>query len=132
MNENNQNLGGPGAIPGGEPGSNGSGMITLLLILSDEKVRASTRAALEGLPGVELVGERSELRSGLLLARQLRPRVVLLDLPDINSDEALSAAGAFKLDAPDIALFLMSNTLDPQVLLKAIRSGAQEVLKKPL
>jgi len=106
--------------------------ITLLLILSDEKVRGSTRAALEGLPGVELVGERSELRSGLLLARQLRPRVVLLDLPDINSDEALSAAGSFKLDSPDVALFLMSNTLDPQVLLKAIRSGAQEVLKKPL
>src|SRR5678816_1696606 len=122
---------GSGLIPP-DPESNGSGTITLLLILSDEKVRASTRAALEGLPGVELVGERSELRSGLLLARQLRPRVVLLDLPDINTDEALSAAGSFKLDAPDIALFLMSNTLDPQVLLKAIRSGAQEVLKKPL
>ena len=126
------NLGGSGAIPPpGEPASNGSGSITLLLILSDEKVRASTRAALEGLPGVEVLGERSELRSGLLLARQLRPRVVLLDLPDA-SDEALSAAGSFKLDSPDVALFLMSNTLDPQVLLKAIRSGAQEVLKKPL
>ncbi|HEY2924582.1 MAG TPA: P-loop NTPase, partial [Candidatus Eisenbacteria bacterium] len=42
------------------------------------------------------------------------------------------AAGSFKLDSPDIALFLMSNTLDPHVLLKAIRAGAQEVLKKPL
>jgi len=126
-------IGGSGEIPppGHKPESNGSGSITLLLILNDEKVRDSTRAALEGLPGVEVVGERSELRSGLLLARQLRPRVVLLDLPDA-SDEALSAAGSFKLDSPDVALFLMSNTLDPQVLLKAIRSGAQEVLKKPL
>lgn len=132
MSEGNHNIGGPGMTPGGEPGSNGSGSITLLLILSDEKVRGSTRAALEGLPGVELVGERSELRSGLLLARQLRPRIVMLDLPDLNADEALSAAGSFKLDSPDVALFLMSNTLDPQVLLKAIRSGAQEVLKKPL
>src|SRR5689334_16015759 len=117
MNDTN-NIGGPGATPGGSPESNGSGMISLLLILSDEKVRGSTRAALEGLPGVELVGERSELRSGLLLARQLRPRIVLLDLPDTNSDEALSVAGSFKLDSPDVALFLMSNTLDPQVLLK--------------
>src|SRR6266446_1262717 len=105
--------------------------ITLLLILNGDRDRDSARAALEGLPGVEVVGERSELRSGLLLARQLRPRVVLLDLPDAYED-ALSAAGSFKLDAPDIALFLMSNTLDPQVLLKAIRAGAQEVLKKPL
>ena len=78
-----------------------------------------------------MLRERSELRSGLLLARQLRPRIVLLDLPDAY-EEALSAAGSFKLDAPDIALFLLSNSLDPQVLLKAIRSGAQEVLKKPL
>ncbi|HMI31095.1 MAG TPA: P-loop NTPase, partial [Candidatus Limnocylindrales bacterium] len=124
-------LGAPSGVSMGEPESNGSGSITLLLILNDENNRHSTRAALEGLPGVEVVGERSELRSGLLLARQLRPRVVLLDLPDA-SDEALVAAGSFKLDSPDVALFLMSNTLDPQVLLKAIRAGAQEVLKKPL
>jgi pilus assembly protein CpaE len=124
-------FGAPSGVSMGEPESNGSGSITLLLILNDENNRHSTRAALEGLPGVEVVGERSELRSGLLLARQLRPRVVLLDLPDA-SDEALVAAGSFKLDSPDVALFLMSNTLDPQVLLKAIRAGAQEVLKKPL
>src|SRR3989449_10180419 len=115
--------------PGGQEGDGQP--ITLLLILSGDKDRDSARAALEGLPGVEVVGERSELRSGLLLARQLRPRVVLLDLPDAY-EEALSAAGSFKLDSPDVALFLMSNTLDPQVLLKAIRAGAQEVLKKPL
>ncbi len=117
--------------PGTEPESNGSEPVTLLLILNGERDRTSTRAALEGLPGVEVLGERSELRSGLLLARQLRPRIVILDLPDAYED-ALSAAGSFKMDSPDIALFLMSNTLDPQVLLKAIRSGAQEVLKKPL
>lgn len=134
MIDNNTPPGGKGASPNppvGEPAGNGAAPVTLLIILSDERDRFSTRAALDGLPGVEVVGERSELRSGLLLARQLRPRVVLLDLPDA-SEEALSAAGSFKLDAPDTALFLMSNTLDPQVLLKAIRAGAQEVLKKPL
>ncbi len=109
----------------------GGGGVTVLLILEDDVNRRLTRAVLEGLPGVQVAGERSELRSGLLLARQLRPRIVLLDLPDAY-EEALSAAGNFKLDCPDAALFLMSNSLDPQVLLKAIRAGAQEVLKKPL
>ena len=132
MTSNGSNHNGGGASDHGlEPESNGSEPITLLLILNDERDRNSTRAALEGLPGVEVLGERSELRSGLLLARQFRPRIVLLDLPD-SCDGALSAAGSFKLDSPDVALFLMSNTLDPQVLLKAIRAGAQEVLKKPL
>jgi pilus assembly protein CpaE len=107
------------------------GAVTVLLILEDDANRRTTRAALQGLGGVEIVGERNELRSGLLLARQRVPRVVLLDLPD-NYDEALTAAGHFKLDAPDTALFLLSNSLDPQLLLKAIRAGAQEVLKKPL
>jgi len=109
----------------------GAEAVTVLLILEDEANRRGTRAAIEGLPGIEIVGERGELRSGLLLARQLRPRIVLLDIPD-GYEEALSAAGNFKMDSPDVALFLMSNTLDPQVLLKAIRAGAQEVLKKPL
>lgn len=113
------------------PAGYGSNEVTILLILEDDVNRRATRNALQGLPGVEVVGERNELRSGLLLARQRMPRIVLLDLPD-DYEEALTAAGQFKLDAPDTALFLLSNTLDPQLLLRAIRAGAQEVLKKPL
>ncbi len=119
---------GPGRDHGAAPRPDA---VTLLLILEDEQNRRSTRAALQGLPGVEIVGERFELRSGLLLARQRHPRIVLLDLPD-SYEEALNAAGQFKQDTPDTALFLMSNNLDPQLLLRAIRAGAQEVLKKPL
>ena len=105
--------------------------VTILLILEDESNRRSTRTALNGLAGVEIVGERFELRSGLLLARQRHPRIVLLDMMD-NYEEALNAAGQFKMDMPDTALFILSNNLDPQLLLRAIRAGAQEVLKKPL
>lgn len=125
----NGNHGGNGHA--GRPGPTGPELVTALLILDDESNRRSTRAALQGLAGVEVVGERSELRSGLLLALQRRPRIVILDLPEAY-DEALTAAGNFKMDAPDTALFLLSNSLDPQLLLRAIRAGAQEVLKKPL
>jgi pilus assembly protein CpaE len=111
-------------VPGSEP-------VTALLILEDEASRRTTQGVVASLPGIEVVGERHELRSGLLLARQKRPRLVVLDLPDA-CDESLTAAGQFKLDAPDTALFLVGGSLDPQFLLKAIRAGAQEVLKKPL
>jgi len=127
----NGSHGGNGAGHAGKPGPSGPEPVTALLILDDESNRRSTRAALQGLAGVEVVGERSELRSGLLLALQRRPRIVILDLPEAY-DEALTAAGNFKMDAPDTALFLLSNSLDPQLLLRAIRAGAQEVLKKPL
>jgi pilus assembly protein CpaE len=116
---------------GGSPESGRPNAITVLLILEDEQNRRGTQATLSSLPGVEVVGERNELRSGLLLARQRHPRIVLLDLPD-HYEEALNAAGQFKMDLPDTALFLLTNNLDPQLLLRAIRAGAQEVLKKPL
>ena len=127
----NGNGNGNGPANAGGNGTPGPDFVTALLILDDESNRRTTRAALQGLPGVEVVGERTELRSGLLLALQRRPRIVVLDLPEAY-DEALTAAGNFKMDAPDTALFLLSNSLDPQLLLRAIRAGAQEVLKKPL
>jgi pilus assembly protein CpaE len=105
--------------------------VTILLILEDESSRRSTRNALNGLAGVEIVGERFELRSGFLLARQRHPRIVLLDLTD-NYEEALNAAGQFTADMPDTALFLLTNNHDPQLLLRAIRAGAKDVWKKPL
>ena len=109
----------------------GSEAMTALVILEDESSRRSTLSMMQGVPGVEVVGERHEFRSGLLLARQKHPRLVVLDLPN-DYEESLNAAAQFKLDAPDVALFLVGGSLDPQFLLKAIRAGAQEVLKKPL
>jgi pilus assembly protein CpaE len=145
-NERNGKTGADGASNGGANGApnghgaptggrgahhHGSGSITVLLILEDNVNRPATRAAIDGMPGIEVIGERADLRSGLMLARQLRPRIVLVDLPS-GYEEALTAAGNFKLDAPESALFLLSNSLDPQLLLRAIRAGAQEVLKKPV
>lgn len=135
---NGKNGAGPAHGPNGAngsgakaPGANGAGAMTVLLVLEDAVHAKQTRAAVEALPGVQVIGERSDMRSGLSLARQLKPRIVVLDLPSAY-DEALAAADHFKIDAPECALFLLSTSLDPQLLLRAIRAGAQEVLKKPL
>jgi pilus assembly protein CpaE len=128
--------GGHGASPNGNGAAGfrapvGPEPMTTLLILEDESSRQLTSSLLRGIPGIEVTGERHELRSGLLLARQKHVRLVILDLPK-DYEESMQAAAQFKLDAPDTALFLVGNNLDPQFLLKAIRAGAQEVLKKPL
>jgi pilus assembly protein CpaE len=119
-----------GATPSPRP-VGGKEPMTTLLILEDESTRSSTLSMMRGIAGVELVGERHELRSGLLLARQKGARLVVLDLPK-DYEESLQAAAQFKQDSPDTALFLVGGSLDPQFLLKAIRAGASEVLKKPL
>jgi len=123
--------GSAGHVPSNARPSHGPEPMTVLVILEDETSRRSTLSMMQGIPGIEVVGERHEFRSGLLLARQKHPRLVVLDLPN-DYEESLAAAAQFKLDAPDVALFLVGGSLEPQFLLKAIRAGAQEVLKKPL
>src|SRR5262249_25047311 len=38
----------------------------------------------------------------------------------------------FKMEHPDSAIFLMTEIFDPDTLLRALRAGAQEVLRRPL
>jgi pilus assembly protein CpaE len=80
---------------------------------------------------VEIAGERSDLRSGIALARQSRPDILLLELGQ-PADETLAAAAQFRLDQPDCAIFMVTENLDPDTLLRAMRAGASEVLRRPL
>jgi pilus assembly protein CpaE len=106
-------------------------MLTVVLVHRDESDRAQLRAALEALPAVQITGERSDLRSGLALAHHARPAILVLELAP-PGDDTLNAAAQFKMEHPDCAIFLVTDTLDPDTLLRALRAGAQEVLRHPL
>ena len=106
-------------------------VIRAVLVHRDGTERAGLRAALEALPGVEIAGERPDLRSGIALARQSEPDILLLELAQ-PVEETLSAAAQFRLDKPDCAIFVVTENLDPDTLLRAMRAGASEVLRRPL
>ncbi len=106
-------------------------VIRTVLVHRDGTERASLRAALEALPGVEIAGERPDLRSGMALARQSRPDILLLELAQ-PAEETLAAAAQFRLDMPDCAIFVVTDNLDPDTLIRAMRAGASEVLRRPL
>jgi pilus assembly protein CpaE len=104
---------------------------TVVLVHRDEHERGQFRIALEALPGIQIVGERPDLRSGLALAHQTRPTILVMELtPPV--DDALNAAAQYKMEHPDGAIFLSCEQFDPDVLLRALRAGAQEVLRRPL
>ena len=70
------------------------------------------------------------MRAGLALAHQVDPAVLTLELrPPI--DDVLAAAAAYRLEHPEVALFLIGDALDADTLLRALRAGAQEVLRRP-
>ncbi len=103
---------------------------TVVIVHRDEIERTNLRAAFEALPNVQIVGDRPDLRSGLALAHQVRPSILVFDL--VPPFEDVSAAAQFKLEHPDCAVFIATDVLDPEVLLKVMRAGAQEVLRRPL
>jgi len=105
--------------------------MTVVLVHRDDYERGQLRLALEALPGVQIAGERSELRSGMALAHQVRPTVLIMELANPVED-GLHAANQFKMEHPDSAIFLMTEIFDPDTLLRALRAGAQEVLRRPL
>jgi pilus assembly protein CpaE len=104
---------------------------TVVLVHRDDYERGQLRLALEGLGGVQIAGERSDLRAGIALAHQARPTVLIMELAHPVED-GLHAASQFKLEHPDCAIFLMTDVFDPDTLLRALRAGAQEVLRRPL
>lgn len=106
-------------------------MLPVVLVHRDDADRAQLRAALEALPGVQIAGERADLRAGLALAHHARPAILVLELAP-PGDDTLSAAAQFKMEHPDCAIFLVADTLDADTLLHALRAGAQEVLRHPL
>src|SRR4029078_3511319 len=93
--------------------------------------RSLIKQALETIPNVQIAGERTDLRAGMALAHQVRPTILVLELAGAGED-TLSQATQYRLDNPDVAIFLSSEQLTPDLLMRAMRAGAQEVLRRPL
>jgi pilus assembly protein CpaE len=103
---------------------------TIVLVHRDEYERGQLRTALEAL-SVTIAGERTELRAGLALAHQVRPSILIMELAQ-PIEESLFVASQFKNEHPECAIFLVTEVFDPETLLRALRAGAQEVLRRPL
>jgi len=106
-------------------------VLSLVLVDRNPSKRQQLRQALETAAGVQIAGERADLRSGIALAYQVRPGVLLLELAEPIED-ALAAASQFKLENPDTAILFTAEAYDQDLLLQAMRSGASDILKWPL
>lgn len=105
--------------------------LSVVLIQGNDIERAQLRQAFEAMPGVQIAGERPDLRSGMAMARQVRPGILVLDL-ERGSEDVLHAAATYRLEHPDVAIFVCTDAYEPDLLLRAMRAGVQEVLRRPL
>lgn len=103
--------------------------ISLLLIDDHELFRFGVRAFMQPHPHIQVVGEAADGATGLALARQFQPAVILLDLqlPDMSGLQMLAQ---LRRDCPRSAVLMLTSSDDADDLAEALRGGACGYLLK--
>ena len=101
------------------------------LLLADDHtlVRAGLRNLLASVPGIEVVGEADDVRKALLLAEQLQPDLVLMDL-SMPGLTGLEATARLRKAWPKIKVLVLSMYQNEEHVRQALRNGAQGYLLK--
>src|SRR5262245_59972694 len=106
-------------------------ILSVVLVHRNDFERGQLRGTLEALAGVQIAGERNDLRAGMALAHSVRPEILVLELA-APVDDVLNAASQYRMEHPDAAIFFSIEVFDSDTLLRAMRSGATEILRRPL
>lgn len=103
--------------------------VTVLLIDDHELFRFGVRAFMRPHPHIEVLGEAADGVTGLALARQFQPAVILLDLqlPDMSGLQMLAQLAR---DCPRSAVLMLTSSDDADDLAEALRGGACGYLLK--
>jgi len=105
--------------------------LRVLVIDSDDSVRERLRRELEHIEDVELALEIKQIGDGLEAVRSAKPDILVLELPR-NSEETLKWTQQVKLEFPDLNIFVTSEDRTPELIISAMRAGAQEFLSRPV
>lgn len=103
--------------------------IRLLLVDDHEVVRTGLRMLLEGQSNMLIVGEASTGRQALLLAEELTPQVVVMDitLPDMSGIEVTRL---LRKKFPEMAVVALTIHEDEQYFYEMLRAGASGYVPK--
>ncbi|MFB4320366.1 response regulator [Actinomadura sp. 21ATH] len=107
--------------------------MTVRVVLADDQplVRAGLRMVMADAAGLEVAGEAGTGSEAVLLARELRPDVVVMDIrmPGMDGIEATSAITA---DSGDTRVVVLTTFDDDDHVYGALRAGASGFLVKDM
>ncbi len=103
------------------------------VLLADDSplARKAIRAVLGRDSGFEVVGEAEDGSRALVLARELKPDLILMDI-NMPCCDGLLATRLIKRELPHVVVVVLTVSDDAADLFEAIRSGAQGYLLKNL
>jgi two-component system, NarL family, response regulator NreC len=103
--------------------------IRILLADDHQLMRSGVRLMLEREADLAVVGEASDGREAVSMAKTLKPEVVVMDIgmPNLNGIEA---AHQMTQDDPQLAIVMVSMHSDESYVLRALKAGARGYLLK--
>lgn len=104
--------------------------ISVLIVDTDERSRATIKGLLASMPFAAVVGDAPDIKRGLKLVKQLKPDLVIMELSPVK--DALEAAEKIKTEHPRTSVFVAASDPGAEVILMAMRAGASEFLSRPV
>ena len=105
--------------------------ITVLVADAKSKSRQDVTNLLRRDRGLDIVGEASDGREALDMARSIHPDVVLLSSSIIGLD-AISVVEEIVLASPDTAVIVIMDEADLDLIRRLMRAGARDYVVRPL
>lgn len=110
--------------------------LTVAILAADEEQRTVLRMQVDATTVARTVHAFSGFPVGstdpiLRRVHDLRPDVLLLDMPAANTAGALRAVELLHMEIPKSAIFVAGDMLQPQNIVMAMRSGAREYIERP-
>ncbi len=111
-----------GVSPSGE-------MIRVLLVDDHNLVRTGVKLVLRAFSEIVVVGEASDGRQAVAMARRLRPDIVVMDL-DMPNGDGITATRSLQQELPGVRVLIMTMHTEKERLLPLLAAGARGFLSK--
>jgi pilus assembly protein CpaE len=98
---------------------------------TDGAVRKMLKNQFDQMKNVQLVSESKQIEQAFASLRKTKPDILLLELPK-DPANALKWTERIKLELPETAIFVSSAVKTPELIISAMRAGAQEFLSRPI
>ena len=103
--------------------------INVLLADDHSVVREGLRLFLQHDPAIHVIAEAADGKEALELARQVHPRIVLMDvvMPEMDG---ITATEHLRRECPETEVIVLTNVLDRANIVRAVKAGAIGYLLK--
>lgn len=108
-------------------------MIKTVIVDDSVVYRSQIRAAVQQIPGIEVVGVFSSGRKALEKMSESSVDLVILDLemPEMSGLEVLKSMSSLNLNTSKVIVFSATSQKGAEVTFEALRSGASDFVAKP-